>query len=275
MTAEQPTILASCGGLDPGGWTDVVYGPLILHGIELAAVTGRAPRVAHINTAGGDPRILEGQEIEAARLVGAEASHLRLFPHPNVESLRDYLLSRDLVWVNGGSVVNLLAVWRAHGLGEALREAWLSGVVLAGGSAGAICWHTGGTTTSFGPEPRPVEDGLGFVPYSLGVHYDSDARRRPAHERAVAAGVIDEGYALDEGVGLVYRGVGDRLELAEIVAERAGQHAYRLERARVAQQRSPVEPSPVERSPVERSPVERSPVEPSAVTETVLEPRVL
>jgi peptidase E len=232
MTADQPTILATCAGLLPGGWTDAVYGPLMLHGIELAGVTGRAPRVAHLNTAGGDPRFLEGQEVEAARAVGVEASHLRLFPHPNVEDLREYLLSRDLVWVSGGSVVNLLAVWRAHGLGELLREAWLAGVVLAGGSAGALCWHTGGTTTSFGPGVQAVSDGLGFVPHSLGVHYDSDPNRRPAHQGAVADGTIDPGYALEEGVGIVYRGtsLGGLDAHPEVVAERAGQRAFLVER---------------------------------------------
>jgi peptidase E len=225
MTAAEPTILATCGGLDPGSWTDAVYGPLILHAIQLASVEGRAPRVAHINTAGGDQRSVEGTELEAARAAGVEASHVRFFPHPNIENLREHVLSQDVIWVSGGSVVNLLAVWRAHGLDRILREAWEAGVVLAGGSAGALCWHQGGTTASFGPQIEAVSDGLGFVPGSLGVHYDSDPNRRVAHEAAIGAGVIPPGYALDEGVGLVYAGT----RLVDIVTERAGQHAWRVE----------------------------------------------
>lgn len=225
MTATQPTILASCGGLNPGSWTDAVYGPLLTHAIELARVSGRAPRVSHVNTAGGDQRSVEGIELEAARLAGVQASHLRLFPRPNVENLRDYVLSQDVIWVSGGSLVNLLAVWRAHGLDSIFEEAWRSGVVLAGGSAGGLCWHSGGTTASFGPDISAVADGLGFLPGSLGVHYDSDPNRRGAHEAAIASGVLPAGYALDEGVGLVFHAT----TLAEVVTDRIGGYAWNVQ----------------------------------------------
>ncbi|MFF1879551.1 Type 1 glutamine amidotransferase-like domain-containing protein [Leifsonia sp. NPDC058230] len=225
MTAATPTIVATCGGLNPGSWADATYGPLIRHAVTLADVKGRAPRVAHVNTAGGDQRSVEGAELEAARAAGVEASHIRFFPHPNIENLREHVLSRDVIWVSGGSLVNLLAVWRAHGLDLILREAWEAGVVLAGGSAGALCWHEGGTTASFGPQIEAVPDGLGLVPGSLGVHYDSDPRRRIAHEAAVGSGDIPPGYALDEGVGLVYSGT----RLVDVVTERDGQHAWRID----------------------------------------------
>jgi peptidase E len=234
VTAESPTILATCGGLTPGGlgtgreaWADSVYGPLLLEAVRLASVpSGRRPRVLHVNTAGGDQRFVEGQELEAARLAGIEASHLRLFPRRNVPSLVDAVMGADVVRVSGGSLVSLLAVWRAHDLDEVLRAAWEAGVVLAGGSAGAICWHTGGTTQSFGPEPEAVADGLGFLPGSLGVHTDSDPRRSPAYRAAVSSGVLADGIEIDEGVGLVYRGT----ELVEAVSERAGGRAVRIAR---------------------------------------------
>ncbi|GAA1441144.1 Type 1 glutamine amidotransferase-like domain-containing protein [Leifsonia poae] len=227
MTAARPTIVATCGGLNPGSWTDAVYGPLLLHAIELARVEGRAPRVAHLNTAGGDQRSIEGTELEAARAAGVDASHIRFFPHPNIEHLREHVLSQDVIWVSGGSLVNLLAVWRAHGLDAILAEAWRAGVVLAGGSAGALCWHSGGTTASFGPQISAVADGLRLLPGSLGVHYDSDPNRRIAHQAAIAAGTIPSGYALDEGVGLVY----EDASLVDVVAERAGQYAWRVDAA--------------------------------------------
>lgn len=183
MTAAGPTIVATCGGLNGGDWTDSVYGPLLHHAIELAQVSGRAPRVTHINTAGGDQRHIEGAELEAARVAGVEASHVRFFPHPNTPDLREHLLSQDVVWVSGGSLVNLLAVWRAHGLDRLLAEAWEAGVVLAGGSAGALCWHEGGTTASYGPDISAVPDGLALLPGSLGVHWDSDPKRGPRTSR--------------------------------------------------------------------------------------------
>lgn len=227
MTAVAPTILATCGGLVAGTWTDSLYGPLLHHAIELAQVVGRAPRVTHINTAGGDQRHVEGAELEAARAAGVDASHVRFFPHPNIADLRAHVLSHDVVWVSGGSLLNLLAVWRAHGLDRILAEAWQRGVVLAGGSAGGLCWHEGGTTASRGPEITALADGLGLVPGSLAVHYDSDPQRRPAHRAAVASEELPDGYALEEGTGLVYRGT----TLVDVVAEREGAAVWRVERA--------------------------------------------
>jgi peptidase E len=159
---------------------------------------------------------------EAARAAGFELSHLHLFSMPNVADVEGHLLDQDVIWVGGGSVANLLAVWRVHGLDAILRRAWVAGVVLAGVSAGSICWHAGGTTDSFGPDLRPVTDGLALLPYGNGVHYDSEARRRPLVHRLVAEEILPLTYCTDDGVGLVYRGI----DLVEAVTERPGAGAY-------------------------------------------------
>ena len=159
---------------------------------------------------------------EAGKAAGIEVVHLNLFPMPNVGDVPGLLLEQDVVWVGGGSVANLLAVWRVHGLADTFAEVWRAGVVLAGVSAGSICWHVGGTTDSYGPELRPVTDGLGLVPYSNGVHYDSEPQRRPTFQKLIADGVLPAGYATDDGVGLVYRGT----LLFEAVTEITGKRAY-------------------------------------------------
>jgi peptidase E len=157
---------------------------------------------------------------------GVQVSHLSLFTMPTVPDVRAHLLAQDVVWVGGGSVANLLAVWRVHGLDEVFREVWQAGVVLGGVSAGSLCWHVGGTTDSFGPDLRPVTNGLALIPTSNGVHHDSEEQRRPLYHRLVADGTLPAGHATDDGVGLVYRGT----ELAEVVADRPGKAAYRVER---------------------------------------------
>jgi peptidase E len=227
MPATAPTVLATSIGFDSRGRGpyDWVPGPVFDLAFELAANPDR-PRIAYLGTATGD---------DPARVAGfygafadrdVVASHLSLFPMPTVADVRAHLLAQDVVWVGGGSVANLLAVWRVHGLDEVFREAWRAGVVLGGVSAGSLCWHVGGTTDSFGPDLRPVTDGLGLLPFSNGVHYDSEPKRRPLYQRLVADGTLPAGHATDDGVGLVYRGT----ELVEAVADRPGTAAYWVER---------------------------------------------
>ena len=126
----------------------------------------------------------------------------------------------------GGSVAGLLAMWRVHGVDDVMREAWLAGVVLTGVSAGSICWHVGGTTDSFGPDLRPIINGLALVPYSNGVHYDSEQQRRPLFQSLIAEGTLPAGYATDDGAGVLYRGT----TFAEAVSEKPDAGAYYVER---------------------------------------------
>jgi len=224
MTADTPTILATSGGLLPAQRNPFVFGPLLRYAIDLAGVAGRAPRACLVNTAAGDQAWFSAYFQEAGRIAGAAVSDLRLFTMPNVDDMAAFVLDQDVIWVSGGSVANLLALWRLHGLDEIFRQAWQAGVVLAGVSAGSICWHIGGTTDSFGPDLRPVTNALGFLPYANGVHYDSEAQRRPKFHRFIADGTLPGGYATDDGTGLLYRGT----ELAEAVTEVRGKSAYRV-----------------------------------------------
>lgn len=226
MAADTPTILATSGGFRRGERTETAFAPLVLHAIELSGVSGRRPRLCHVGTAMGDQRWFNAMVDDAGRAAGIDVVHLNLFTMPPVADVAGLVLDQDVVWVGGGSVANLLAVWGVHGVGPVMRQAWEAGVVLSGVSAGSLCWHVGGTTDSFGPELRPVTNALGFLPYSNGVHYDSEARRRPLFERLIAEGTLPDGYATDDGVGLVYRGT----ELVEAVTEVAGKGAYAVRR---------------------------------------------
>ncbi|MBO0839930.1 MAG: peptidase E [Sciscionella sp.] len=226
MTAEQPTILATSGGFKQGNRTEFEFGNLINFAIELSGVNGRRPKLCHIGTASGDQRWFNGLFDEAGQLAGVELTHLNLFPMPPTDDIEGLLLDADVVWVGGGSVANLLAVWRVHELDSLLHKAWRAGVVLGGVSAGSICWHLGGTTDSFGPQLRVVTDGLGFLPYGNGVHYDSEPARRPAIQAAVAAGTLPDTYCTDDGAGLLYRDT----EFVEAVSERTTGGAYLVRR---------------------------------------------
>ena len=179
-------------GLSPDG------APLLV--AYAARLTGAAaPKICILNTAAGDD---PGAYLRSYQMLGSipgTLTHLQLFPMPNVSDPADLLLSQDLIFVGGGSVANMLAVWRVHGVDEIMRRAWEAGIVLSGVSAGAICWFTSGTTDSFGVELRPFTSGLGLLPASYCPHYDSESRRRPLYQSLVADGTLPPGYACDDG----------------------------------------------------------------------------
>ncbi|MQY02530.1 Type 1 glutamine amidotransferase-like domain-containing protein [Actinomadura macrotermitis] len=223
-TDGQPHILAIGGGsFVPDDRYGLAPSPLMRYALDL---TGQdRPRVCFLTTAVGDGADYIARFYDGFSRLDAEVSHLALFPMPNVADVRAHLLGQDLIYVSGGSVANLLALWRLHGLDEVMREAWREGVVLSGQSAGALCWHVGGNTDSFGPELRPLDDGLAFLPYSCGVHYDSDPQRRTLLHASVGQGVLPAGYAADESVALHYVGT----EFVQAVSYRPQAGAYRVE----------------------------------------------
>ncbi|RFS85467.1 peptidase E [Actinomadura spongiicola] len=223
-TDGQPHILAIGGGsFVPDGRDGHTPSPLLRYAFDL---TGQdRPRVCFLTTAVGDGAEHVSRLYAAFSSMDAEVGHLALFPMPNVTDVRAHLLNQDLVYVSGGSAANLLALWRLHGLDEILLEVWQEGVVLSGQSAGALCWHVGGGTDSFGPRLRPLTDGLGFLPFSCGVHYDSEPQRRPLLQQLVGEGTLPSGYAADEGVALHYVGA----EFVQAVSYRKDAGAYRVE----------------------------------------------
>ena len=157
------------------------------------------------------------------RLSGrADCSHVSFFPWPR-DDLREHVLAQDLIVVSGGNTANMLAVWRAHGFDEVLREAWEKGIVLTGSSAGMICWFEAGVTDSFGPQLEGMRDGLGFLPGSACPHYDGEERRRPVYQELVANG-FPPGLAADDCVGLHFVGT----EFQEAIAARDDAGAYRV-----------------------------------------------
>jgi peptidase E len=191
----------------------VRLGATVLRGLEL---TGSArPRVCLLETASGDDSLWYALSYEAFNAAGCDVTQLRLFPQPSADP-EERLCGSDFVWVGGGSVANLLAVWALHGVGDAMRAAWEKGVVLGGVSAGSVCWHVGGTTDSFGQQLRPVTNGLAFLPYGNGVHYDAEAQRRPLLHELMMDGTLPElAYATDNGIGILYEG----LEPTEVLSD--------------------------------------------------------
>jgi len=181
------------------------------------------PRLLYLNTATpNDPaRTLRVYEFFSRR---TDVELVEFFPWPP-DNLRQLTLDCDIVFVGGGNTANMLAIWRVHGFDLILREAFESGIILSGTSAGMICWFEAGVTDSFGPQLSGLRDGLGFLPSSACPHYDDDEQRRPTYQRLINEEGFPTGYAADEGVGLTFIDG----ELAEVVTPRREATAYRVE----------------------------------------------
>jgi dipeptidase E len=206
-----------------GGGFSMESGNPLLDDYVLELCRRERPRVCFLPSASGDADHYVVRFYRAFPAERCEASHISLFRREQgPDDLRGHLLSQDLIYVGGGSVVSLLGVWRAHGIDEILREAWEAGVVLCGLSAGSLCWFADAVTGFHGP-PRRV-DGLGFLPFSNCVHYQPGSERRLSYHDLLRGG-MRPGYAAEDGAALHFVGT----ELARVVASRPEARGYRLD----------------------------------------------
>ena len=206
-----------------GGFTMEPNNPL-LDDFVLSLARAKEPRILFLPTASGDTtaQINAFKARFAHRTCAPE--HVSLFRlRETTRSLQEIVFEQDIVYVGGGSMRNLLAIWQAHGLDKLLLEAWEAGIVLAGLSAGAMCWFQAGVTRSSGP-PETLA-GLGLLEGSLTVHADGEPERLPVWLANVRSGALPGGWALDDGVGLLFRG--KRLE--RVVSSRPGAGAQRVD----------------------------------------------
>jgi peptidase E len=226
---KTPRILATSGGFVEGPvQMSARLGTMITDALAFTEKT--RPRVCLVNTAMGDNLTYYAISYEAFNAAGCDVTELKVYPQPSADP-EERLCGSDLVWVGGGSVANLLALWRLHHIDTAMRSAWEQGVILGGVSAGSLCWHLGGTTDSFGQILQPVTNALGFLPYANGVHYDAETQRRPLLHQLMKQEVLSPlAYATDNTIGIWYEGI----EATTIVSDapvdpHTGPAAYKVE----------------------------------------------
>ena len=155
-------------------------------------------------------------------------SYLSLFKPPTAD-LESFILEKDVIYVGGGNTKSMLTLWREWDLDIILRKAWEQGVILAGLSAGGICWFEQGVTDSIPGGLSPL-DCLGFLPGSFCPHYDGEQERQPVYQDLVAKGAIKPGYAADDGAALHFLGN----ELTRVTSSRPDAKAYEVIRTESA-----------------------------------------
>lgn len=191
------------------------------HIVELADTSH--PRICLLPTASGDP---EDQITSFRRVFGERDCHpssVSLFRLGTERvDLRDHLLSQDVIYVGGGSMLNLIAIWNAHDVPGLLRECLAEGVLVCGQSAGAMCWFEEGVTSSSGAPAAAA--GLGMIEGSACVHYHGEAERRHFYLRAIAEGGMKPGIAMDDQTAALF----EDGKLVETVSARSGASVWQV-----------------------------------------------
>src|SRR4051812_3099533 len=208
-----------------GGGFSMEAGNRLLDDYVLEITGVERPKVCFLPSASGDADHYVVRFYRHFAASRCEPTHVSLFRRDTggVDGdMREHLLSQDLIYVGGGSVISLLGVWRAHGIDAILREAWEAGVVLCGLSAGSLCWFEE-AVSGFHGTPRRVE-GLGLLPFSNCVHYEPASDRRLAYHQMLREG-MRPGYAAEDSAGLHFVGC----ELHRVVASRPAVRGYRLD----------------------------------------------
>jgi dipeptidase E len=192
----------------PARKTIFVYG----NGMEKAFIryvielTGKEkPKICFVPTAAADDQRVIGYIYNLCKDLPLEPSVLVTFvsSSPEQKTFEDQILGSDAVIVGGGNTLNMLAIWKAQGIDALLREAYERGIILAGGSAGSLCWFKGGYTDSR-PRELSLMECLGFLDYSHSPHYDDGTARKRLYREAVLKGILPPGYACDNGAGLLF-----------------------------------------------------------------------
>jgi peptidase E len=223
-----------------GGFSESPNAPL--EDFVLSLARRQPARVCFIGTASGDAASYIAKFYRAFSrrcvpddLTLIESTTLTRRPTRTAD-LAAFVAEQDVFYVGGGNTANLLATWRTHGLDVLLRDAWRSGAVMTGVSAGMICWFQASVTDSFG-DLAPLHDGLGFLEGSACPHYDDEPGRRPLYHELVRAG-FPGGYAAESGVGLHF--VGTSFREAVSAREDGGAFRVQLDDAQVVEHRIPV-----------------------------------
>lgn len=194
--------------------------------------TGKTtPKVCFIPTASGDSEDFLSRFEQSFSRYSCIRSHLTFFRRPRAgsillnDNLEQNLLNQDLIYVGGGNTRAMLTVWQEWNLCELLKKAWQSGVVIAGMSAGAICWFEyGGSDSTYYGELSPLPD-LGLIKGSCTSHYDGESNRRPNLHSLIKSGQLPSGIGIDDGAGVLFEGQ----QIAEVVASKPFATAYKVE----------------------------------------------
>ena len=149
---------------------------------------------------------------------------LTVFKDVDREKLQAKFEKADLIYVGGGDTVFMIEHWKKTGMLELLKAAYERGVIIAGLSAGAICWFTDMYTDSEAAlgegEKYAMFQGLGWLDGKISPHYGS----RMLDFDEIVCYNFDCAYGIEDNAALI-------IEDGEIVGSvSSGGKAWKIER---------------------------------------------
>lgn len=174
---------------------------------EIIKLTGKErPKICYLPTASGDSErnIIRFYELMHDLSVEPSVQKVWISSSSQKKTFEEVLLNVDAIIVGGGNTLNMMAIWKVQGIDIVLKKALEKGIIMAGGSAGSLCWFENGTTDSR-PKELTVVKGLGFLPFSHSPHYASEENRRPKFHENIAKGIFQAGYGMDNYAGIIFK----------------------------------------------------------------------
>jgi peptidase E len=172
----------------------------------LAKLTGKPnPKIGFIATATGDhPNAIVNWYVTCEDLP-LRPYFIRTYIQSSraPQTFEEIIMGMDAIVVSGGNTLNMLAIWKAQGIDSVLRKAYDHGIILAGGSAGSLCWFEGGSTDSR-PKELTIVEGLGLLNFSHSPHYLREPSRKPLYHQLLLNNMLKPGYACDDAAGLLF-----------------------------------------------------------------------
>ncbi|HTR32016.1 MAG TPA: peptidase E [Puia sp.] len=201
------------------------------------------PRICLIPTASADnPNNIANWYEQCAELP-LRPYVLRTFinSRPGQSTFEEIIMSMDAIIVGGGSTLNMIAVWKAQGIDTVLRKAYEKGIVMAGGSAGSLCWFLGGITDSR-PKQLTLVDCLGFIKTSHCPHYHSEPGRKPLYQQEILRGQLPAGYACDDRAGILFQ---NEKPIRSVAADKDSRTFFvSVADGKIKEEELPIEPLP-------------------------------
>jgi peptidase E len=196
-TAQTQLTIIAIGG---GGFTHETDPDL--EDFILAQSPVKHPNIGFIGAASHDSpsRI----DLFYQRFLSTLQSTSHLLQSASIQEAKKWVSQQDIIYVGGGDTQHLLSYFRKNQLNQVLAMAANSGTILAGVSAGAVCWYEFALSDAGGHGLKPLP-GLGLIAGSCCPHYSSEPKRQIAFQQQISNGDLPSGIAIDDGVAVLTR----------------------------------------------------------------------